>query len=221
MVRASLSLLGLVAVLLAPAPATAADIEVRDFVVWVDGKRGGEYHMTINRQDDGSVTMTGQADVLLSFFAGLKKYTYSYRGTEVWKDDKLVSLSSSSNDDGKEYTVTAMPEGGNLHLKVNGQDRMIRPDVWLTTYWHLPAGPQRNGAVPLLDADTGRELNGSLQYIGVNPLTISGQTQNYARYRLTGGVQVDLWYDGTDRLVRQEWIEDGHKSILELVRVRR
>lgn len=221
MARISLPGLCLGAVLLAPTVATAADVEVRDFVIWVDGKRGGEYHMTINRTDDGSVTMNGQADVRLTYLGGLKTYTYSFRGNEVWKDGKLVSFSGSSNDDGKAYTVTAAPENGNLRVRVNGQEHWSRADAWLTTYWHLPAANQRNGAVPLLDADTGRDVTAALQYIGPSPAAVAGQTQNYGRYRLTGGVQVELWYDGTERLVRQEWVEDGHKSILELVRVRR
>jgi hypothetical protein len=209
------------AALLAPFAARAADVEVRDFVIWVDGKRGGEYHMTINRQDDGSVSMTGQADVSLSFFV-VKKYIYTYRGTEGWsKDGVLTSFSSTANDDGKEYTVTAVPDGNGLRVKVNGQEKMSRADVWLTTYWRLPLPSQRNGAVPLLDADTGRDINATLQYVGVSPVNFAGQAQNYARYRLSGGVQVDLWYDATERLVREEWIEDGHKSVLELVRVRR
>jgi hypothetical protein len=208
-------------VLLAPGLLTAADVEVRDFVIWVDGKRGGEYHMTINRENDGTVTMTGQADVLLKYFGGLKTYTYSYRGSEVWKDGKLLGLSSSSNDDGKQYTVTVVPEGANLRVKVNGQERLTRGDVWVTTYWHLPIAQQRNAPVPLIDADTGRELNARLDFVGANQLNIAGQVQNFNRYRVSGGVQVDLWYDGAEQLVRQEWIEDGHKSILELVRVRR
>ena len=40
-------------------------------------------------------------------------------------------------------------------------------------------------------------------------------------YRITGKVNVDLWYDGSERLVRQEWIEQGHKTIVELRGVRR
>jgi len=26
----------------------------------------------------------------------------------------------------------------------------------------------------------------------------------------------DVWYDADGRLVRQEWTEDGHKTVLEL-----
>lgn len=213
--------LSLVVCLGAPLLAMAADVEVRDYTITVDGKRGGEYHMTIQRQDDGTVSMTGQADVKLSFLGGLKTYTYSYRGTEVWKDGKLMNLSSSSNDDGKQFTVTAAAEANGVRVKSNGQERVTKSDVWLTTYWQLPKAGQRNGAVPLLDADSGRDINANLTYVGVSPANAAGQVQNYARYRLTGGVQVELWYDGAERLVRQEWVEDGHKSILELTRIRR
>ena len=41
--------------LLAPALACAADIETRDFFVFVSGKRSGEVHMTIHRKDKGLV----------------------------------------------------------------------------------------------------------------------------------------------------------------------
>lgn len=221
MARSALPLLCLGMALFTPGLAMAADIEVRDFTIWVDGKRGGEYHMTITRQDDGTITMTGQADLRLSYLAGLKTYTYTYRGSEVWKEGKLVSFSSSSNDDGKQYTVTAAPDGANLRVRANGQERLMRSDVWVTTYWRLPVAQQRNAAVPLFDGDTGREINAKLDYVGASQLNVAGQVQNFGRYRLTGGVQVELWYDGTERLVRQEWVEDGHKSILELVRVRR
>src|SRR5262249_16300643 len=150
-------------------------------------------------QDDGSISMTGQADVRLSYLAGLKTYTYTYRGTEVWKDGKLSGFSSSSNDDGKQYTVTAAPDGANLRVAVNGQERLMRGDAWVSTYWRLPIAQQRNAAVPLLDGDTGREINARLDYVGVSPLNITGQVQNFGRYRLSGGVQVELWYDGAER----------------------
>ena len=40
-------------------------------------------------------------------------------------------------------------------------------------------------------------------------------------YRLTHNVPYELWYDGQDRLVREEWVSTGHRSVLELTRVSR
>ena len=73
--------------------ATAADTEVREFTVTVDGKRGGQYSMTVTRQDDGSTTMFGATDIRLSYLAGLKVYTYTYRGTESWDKDRPLAAS--------------------------------------------------------------------------------------------------------------------------------
>lgn len=32
---------------------------------------------------------------------------------------------------------------------------------------------------------------------------------------------MDLWYDDAQRLVREEWVEQGHRTVVELTRVRR
>jgi hypothetical protein len=52
-------------------------------------------------------------------------------------------------------------------------------------------------------------------------MPVAGQVQNVNHYRLSGKVAVDVWYDGSERLVRQEWVEEGHRTVLELARVRR
>jgi hypothetical protein len=200
--------------------AAAADVEARDFTILVDGKRAGEYHMTITRQDDGSFTMTGQADVRVTVMI-VKTYTYSYRGTEVWKDGRLVRFDSQTNDDGKRFVVSAVADGNNLRIKANGQERLARPDIWLSTYWRLADPRFRNQGVPLVDADTGKDISATLQHVGSNSINVNGQMQTCVHYRVSGGVQVDVWYDAQERLVRQESIEEGHRTVLELSRIRR
>ena len=60
-----------------------------------------------------------------------------------------------------------------------------------------------------------------MTYVGQEQLNIAGRAQNVMHYKLVGKANVDLWYDGSDRLVRQEWTEDGHKTLLELGRLRK
>lgn len=198
----------------------AAEVEARDFTLKVDGKPSGEYHMHITRQDDGALVMSGQADVRVTY---LKIYhsSYSYRGTEVWKNGRLQKLDSSANDDGMRYVVNAVADGNNLRVKVNGQERLIRGDVWVTSYWQLAGAPFRNQAVPLIDVDNGKEINGTLQYVGTSALNVLGQVQNCVHYRVSGGVAADLWYDAQERLVRQEWMEKNLRCVLELNRIRK
>src|SRR5262249_50579620 len=122
--------------------------EQRDFTVLVDGSQAGWFSMTITDHEDGSQTMTALANVKVSYFGGLKTYRYSYQGTEKWKAGRLLSFGSSSNDDGKEFTVSAVAERAGLRIRVNGRERITRPDSWLSTYWHLPDPKFRNGGVP-------------------------------------------------------------------------
>jgi hypothetical protein len=197
----------------------AADTETRDLVISVDGKRAGDVHMTFHRQDDGVTQVSVDTDVDVRIL--IVRYQYSYRGREIWKDGRLQRFSSRCNDNGKQYEVSAVAEEGSLRVRFNGQERVMRPETWLTSYWTLPDAKLRDGVIPLLDADNGRELECRIQHVGAQQRAVMGQVQNVNHYRLTGKVQVDLWYDSTERLVRQEWLEDGHRTVLELARIRR
>jgi hypothetical protein len=203
--------------------ARAADkaTEQRDFTIFVDGDKAGAYSMTITQREDDSFVMAASANVRVSYLGGLRVYRYSYRGTETWKAGRLVHLTSTSNDDGKEFTVSAVPDSDGLRIRVNGRERLARADIWLTTYWRLADPRFRNQGVPLVDADTGKDLAAQLQFVGVRQMNVAGQVQNSTHYRLSGDVQADLWYDAQERLVRLKSLSDGHRYELVLAGIRR
>ena len=62
---------------------------------------------------------------------------------------------------------------------------------------------------------------GKLTFVAVEQRSVAGQMQNVNHFRLLGNNTVDLWYDAGGRLVRQEWTEQGHRTLLELARARR
>jgi hypothetical protein len=195
--------------------------EQRDFNILVDGSQAGAYSMSITEHDDGSETMSASANVKVSYFGGLKTYRYSYQGAETWKAGRIVRFNSSSNDDGKEFNVSAASDAAGLRLRVNGRDRTVRPDVWLSTYWHLADPRFRNQGVPLLDADTGKDLAAKLQYLGARQLMVAGKAQKCTHYQLTGEVQAELWYDAQERLISLKSISDGHHYELILTGIGR
>src|SRR5690242_9586873 len=159
------------AALLAPAcsVARAADSETREFSVFVDGKRAGAASMVIARADDGTTTVAADTEVRVTVL-GLNAYKYSYRGKETWKDGKLLKFESTCNDDGKRYVVTAAAEADGLRVKVNNQERMVKANVWLTSYWARPDNKVLNQTIPLIDADTGRDLESKVTFAGQEQL---------------------------------------------------
>jgi hypothetical protein len=209
-----------VAMLGAGADAWAEEVETREFAAKIDGNSVGQYRMTITRRDDGSVTVQGEADLKMTKL-GIITFHYTYRGTEVWSAGRIVKLQSNTDDDGTKYIVLGTADRGGLRLKVNSAERIVRPDVWTTSYWQLPEVRRRNGSVPLLDVDDGKTLAGAIRSLGIEPITIAGQSLDCAHYRITGPNIVDAWYDGQDRLVRQEWTEKGHKVQMHLTNLRR
>lgn len=213
--RLSMCLLALVGAI--PAVAAGAEQETRHFSISIDNKNAGSYALTI-QHDQGTFTVTGNANVRHRVL--IKTYTYNYNGKEVWKDGRLQSLDSQTNDDGKQFTVSARADGNALRVTSNGQQRITRTDVWTTSYWRLAAAQFRNQTVPLIDCDTGRDITATLQYVGLDPARVCGTVQNYSHYRVAGGgLQVDVWYDANEQMVRQESIEEGHRTVLELLQV--
>jgi hypothetical protein len=207
------------AVLGCAASARAGDAESRIFRVTVDGKNAGSYTMTISGEKEGVVTMTGQAEIKVKYLGGLYAYKYSYSGEETWKDGRLQRFASRCNDDGKEFEVSAASDGKELRLKANGKESKVHVDSWLTSYWRLPSAAVRKGELALIDADTGRPMSAKMELVANEKLTLAGQEMPCTHYRLTGGAQAELWFDAKERLVHEEWVEDGHKTVLELVRL--
>lgn len=193
----------------------AAETESRDFSVLVDGKPAGAYHVTVQKRPDGSAVMSGRADVQVKRL-GFTVYSYHYQGSEIWKDGKLLRLESQCNDDGKKFTVRAAAANNGLRVKVNGQERTAAADVWTTTYWSVPNARCHNKKVPLLDSDTGRDIHATLEYLGGTSIKVLGQMKNCRHYRLSGDVKVEVWYDERGRLVREQSVDDGHVTVLEL-----
>jgi hypothetical protein len=199
-------------IFLAVSVAHGAGVERRTFTVSVDEKPSGSHQLTIETKDDGSENVTAQADVAVK--ALIFSYQYAYHGDESWKDGRLLRLSTSTNDNGKKHTVAAKATKDGLAMKADGRDSMVKGAVWPTSYWKLPK--ERGPSLVLLDADTGKLIDAKLEKVGVDKLSLLGQKIDANHYRLSGGVRADLWFDGDDRLVRQESIEEGRRVVLEM-----
>jgi hypothetical protein len=201
--------------------AIAADTELREYDLEIDGKASGKYYMTITIQDSGIESVKNQASISYKHIFGT--YTYVFQGVEHWQNGRLIQMTSSCNDDGTKTEVTANVDKEGLRLTINGRDRNCRGDVWTTSYWKVADPKFHNQAVPLLDADTGKEMVAQLRRVGEDVLEIGGKKQNCYHFRVTGGPisPLDLWYDGQLRLVRQEFTDHGKRVVVNLASLKK
>jgi hypothetical protein len=187
--------------------------------VTVEKKPAGSHEIVIQTLDDNSVVVTARAEIKAP--VALITYTYSFRSSEFWKHGRLQQLSTSTNDNGKKHTVSAEATKEGLAVNADGRETLLRGEPWVTTYWKLPPENRRGPNVGLLDADTGKTINARLEKVGVEKIAVLGKTVDCVHWKLTGGAVVDLWYDGSNRLIRQESLEDEHRTVLELAKLQR
>lgn len=189
--------------------------EYRVFQINVEDKNSGSYSQTITTYGEGTTDVVSKADVKVKVLG--MSFQYAYRANERWKENKLQHLASASNDDGKPHTLLVTAENNQLRVKEGGKERVASPNVWTSTYWTLPMADRRSQNVIVLDADTGIEHQLTFQMLGKENLMVAGQRVACTHYRLSGTLNVDLWFDEADRLVRRDMIRKGRRTSMTLV----
>jgi hypothetical protein len=198
--------------------AGAADSETRKFTVLVDGKKAGDYQLNIMRQADGSINVVAASDVRVTILA-IPVYTYTYRAREVWKAGRLQHFQSMGKEKSQEFAIKADVDGSTVRVQANGEERRLPPDVWPTSCWQLPDARYRNAAITLMGCDTGKEIHSRLEYVGSEKIDVAGSEMTCTHYRIMKDAMHDVWYDAQGRVVRDEWMSSGHKTVIDLVEV--
>lgn len=171
-----------------------ADHEIHDalnFKVLRDGAPIGHHSIAFNQVGDEL-----HVDVAIDLevnFAFITLFRYEHRAKEVWRDGRLVSLESRTDDDGDLYTVSAKSTDGGL--MVEGVDgRFLAPaGILPTTYWR----PETVEQDVLLDTQRGRLLTVSATPKGTEVIEAARGQLPAKRFALDGDLEADLWYDPT------------------------
>ncbi|MBM4071829.1 MAG: hypothetical protein FJ271_23320 [Planctomycetes bacterium] len=200
--------------------ASATSIEQREYQILVEGKEVGQSNMTITRQDDGTTVMKGDASVRIS--KGIINFSFSNESTEWWKDGRLIGLKAVTTENKRKTELTVSADNNRLRLWVNNKEKPVQQDPWVNSYWKLPDAKYHNKRVPVLEVDAGREHNALLKFVGTENMAIAGQQEKCYHFKLTGGPNaVDLWFDQYYLLVRQEFVEQGHRTVVQIKSVKR
>lgn len=172
--------------------ADSAGLNTRDslsFKVLRDGSQIGHHRIAFEQiGDELHVDVAVDLEVSLAF---ITLFRYEHRTKEVWRDGRLISLESQTNDDGEEYRVSARSTAEGL--MVEGADgRFLAPaGILPTTYWHPDTVEQDT----LLDTQHGRLLSVSSTPKGTDVIEAASAQLPAERFALEGDLEADLWYD--------------------------
>jgi hypothetical protein len=202
----------------AKAPTAQTD-EVRQYEVTVKNEPVGSATVRISSSPDATTTTTIDTSVLARFF--LYKYRYEFHGSETWQGDQLVKFDGKVNDNGKMLHVEGAVDHQGSLISIDG--KQSRQGLWLTmtmNYWRVPTiSASAGGNFPIIEPDTGTVRKVRLQDVGTERVVADGREIECRHCRISGDASAELWFDASDRLVRQQTVEQGYLTELRLARI--
>ena len=183
--------------------------EIR-FDVYRDGRAVGSHTVNFREHDDRLFVET-RFDVKVSvlFFTAFR---YSYAATEIWQDGCLQSVRAVTDDDGKRSIVQASASASALRGEGPRGEIDAPAGLFPTSHWNARVLQSDR----VLNTITGTIDQVSILDLGADMVSVNGRTAPAQRFRYTGDLNVDVWYDDEGRWVKMRFAaKDG--SIIEYV----
>jgi len=192
--------------------AQAASRQTLNFTILRDGDAIGTKTYTIDTNGtETKVHITTDIKVKVLYYT---VYKFTHDSKEIWRDNRLVSLRSTTDDDGTAKVLTAKAENGQITLNslVKGQDRrQFAPALAVPASLWNPIIVKQKTIINTLD---GRFMKITVTDIGLEQVEAGGLTIAAHHYKIRGELTRDLWYDAADRLVRISFPDKTSKKII-------
>lgn len=180
-----------------------------DFAIVRNGKEIGTHVYRFREARDGlQVDVQTRIQFKLGF---VTVHRFSHDSRETWKDDRLVAFSSATNEKNivkgrATFQVAVLKDGGELDVRAAKQEWRAPGDAIPASLWNREFGDSNT----LIDTVDGAKLAVKVETLGREMISVNGQQVATVRYRLSGDLRRDLWYDQDDVLVQVRFTaEDG------------
>ena len=192
-----------------PALACAAPPERAEYAVHHETYgEVGRHVITFSCEGDDLVVETRIAGEVRVLMVPLFKREGSYR--EVWRDGRLIAFASRIVDNGEVYEVTARASGD--HTVIDGRRGRIEAPAAI-----VPNHPWNYAVLDrtlLFDTQRGRLQRVQVKPAGIETITVAGRAVAAKKYRVSGDLERELWYDEAGNWLRSRLEHDGAKITL-------
>ena len=189
-----------------------AQAEILNYTVLRDGKTIGAHAVAID-QNGAETRVRVETDITVKVLF-VNAYTFKHTSQETWADGRLVSITSTTQDDGTDKRLVARTEEGRLTVDsiVKGQERRQHADAATlpASLWN-PATVKQNALLNTLD---GEVMDITVEDLGNENLDVGGASLSAHHYALTGELTRELWFDAAGRLVRMRFPDKTNTEIV-------
>ncbi|MEM7025055.1 MAG: DUF6134 family protein [Pseudomonadota bacterium] len=189
----------------------AADPQLENHfaTIQVDGRKIGQVHYTLQRDEDGEIeTLKTRASLSI---LGFTLYSFSQDLDERWRSGELQSMNGFTNDDGDKFQVTLERKPEQYEAVLNGKSLTLPHDAFPNSVWHHEI-TEHTLLFDLIDLKLMEvEIARSEEQI-----TIDGRGFDTERFDFTGDWQATLWFDQDQQLLKLEYQVEGRDVIVTL-----
>lgn len=181
---------------------------VIDFAVMRSGERIGHHRVTFTpRGDELIVDIDIRLDVSIAF---INFYDYHHRNREVWRDGTLAGFESTTDDNGRPNQVEVRRDGSEVRVKGTAFSGGAPGDILPSSYWN----PATIRAQSLINTQNGKLAKVTVADLGDDRIEAAGRQVEARHYRLSGDVNVDLWYDRNGIWVKTAFKAPGDDTLI-------
>ncbi|MGD9671722.1 MAG: DUF6134 family protein [Hyphomicrobiaceae bacterium] len=206
---AALAIAGM-AVQAVPTPAAAATNKLV-YAVLRDGSPVGRHSLTFTR--NGTTTDVDISTRVAVKMAFITVYRFEHDGHETWRGNNLVAMRSQTNDDGTHHRVEVSSQGDHLQVAADGNRGTAPASILPASLWE-PGVVRQSELLNTLD---GKRMRVAVKDMGQEAVKIEGQRTAAHHYKMSGGLDRDLWFGPDNTLVRMQFAaKDGSTIVYEL-----
>ena len=156
-------------------------------------------HIFFFEKSGEELAVTSKIDFKIKKF-GIVLYKYYVKGTEVYKDEKLIKFNSKTNQNGKDKHVNMTLENGEYVIDGSSYQGKAPVDYLLGTWWNHAIVK----AKAQISAVSGRIIEQKVTFLGKEIIKIGDKSYNTLHYNFSSTdkkldkdkrLNTDVWYD--------------------------
>jgi len=156
-------------------------------------------HIFSFKRSDNQLAVESEINFQIKKF-GIALYTYHVKGTEIYKDGKLVKFNSKTNQNGKQKYVNMKLENGEFEIDGSSYKGKAPVDYLLGTWWNHSIVE----AAAQISAVSGRIINQKVTFLGKEKIKINGEIFKTLHFNFSSTekklkknkkLNTDVWYD--------------------------
>jgi hypothetical protein len=204
------NLVSFAALLVAASAAHAAKVAENHFAtIYIDGKKSGQVHYTVEYGEDGDLEQL-KTNASVSVL-GIKLFNFTQDLHERWLHGELQDLSGHTNDDGKIYDAKLERGTDGYSGSLNGDPLTLPERAFPASVWHYAITEQ----TLLIDLKTLELMNVTVSKAQEN-LKQGKKSIPTERFDFSGDWRASIWFDQSKTLVQFTYAVDKHKVRVEL-----